>query len=215
MIARTRQRRPGPSDRRLADGHCAPGPRHGDRAGTHRVPADLVVGPPDARPVSVLGWDDAFITSLAFSVMLHLGTLVALLVYFRRTGSGSCRPGSPRSATARSRATRTAAWPGCSWRRPSRRRSSGSLFNDVIETVVREPAVVAVTLVVGGIILWLADRLGRVGSAGRGRHVPDRDRHRRGPGAGAHPRHQPVRASPSRRAGSPAWTARPRRGSAS
>jgi len=31
----------------------------------------------------LLGWDDAFITSLAFSVMLHLGTLVALLVYFR------------------------------------------------------------------------------------------------------------------------------------
>ena len=31
----------------------------------------------------LFGWDDAFITSLAFSVMLHLGTLVALLVYFR------------------------------------------------------------------------------------------------------------------------------------
>ena len=29
------------------------------------------------------GWDDAFIRSLAFSVMLHLGTLLALLVYFR------------------------------------------------------------------------------------------------------------------------------------
>ncbi|HXS71097.1 MAG TPA: undecaprenyl-diphosphate phosphatase, partial [Patescibacteria group bacterium] len=31
----------------------------------------------------LFGWDDAFITSLAFSVMLHLGTLIALLVYFR------------------------------------------------------------------------------------------------------------------------------------
>ena len=31
----------------------------------------------------LFGWDDPFITSLAFSVMLHLGTLVALLVYFR------------------------------------------------------------------------------------------------------------------------------------
>src|SRR6266508_5789075 len=28
-------------------------------------------------------WDDAFINSLAFSVMLHLGTLVALHVYCR------------------------------------------------------------------------------------------------------------------------------------
>ena len=32
----------------------------------------------------LLGWDDPFITSLAFSVMLHVGTLVALLVYFWR-----------------------------------------------------------------------------------------------------------------------------------
>src|SRR6476619_2325121 len=31
----------------------------------------------------LFGWDDAFINSLAFSVMLHLGTLIALLVYFR------------------------------------------------------------------------------------------------------------------------------------
>ena len=31
----------------------------------------------------LLGSDDLFLSSLAFSVMLHLGTLVALLVYFR------------------------------------------------------------------------------------------------------------------------------------
>ena len=31
----------------------------------------------------LLGWHDPFITSLAFSVMLHIGTLVALLIYFR------------------------------------------------------------------------------------------------------------------------------------
>src|SRR3954468_17247094 len=31
----------------------------------------------------LFGWDDAFINSLAFSVMLHMGTLIALLVYFR------------------------------------------------------------------------------------------------------------------------------------
>src|SRR3989304_5799162 len=32
---------------------------------------------------ALLGWDDPFIESLAFSVVLHGGTLVALLVYFR------------------------------------------------------------------------------------------------------------------------------------
>src|SRR5947208_15402358 len=31
----------------------------------------------------LLGWHDPFIDSLAFSVMLHLATLVALLIYFR------------------------------------------------------------------------------------------------------------------------------------
>src|SRR4029453_1875802 len=33
---------------------------------------------------TLLGWDDPFIDSLTFSVMLHLGTLGALLVYFWR-----------------------------------------------------------------------------------------------------------------------------------
>ena len=32
---------------------------------------------------ALLGWHDPFITSLAFSVMLHIGTLAALLIYFR------------------------------------------------------------------------------------------------------------------------------------
>jgi undecaprenyl-diphosphatase len=32
----------------------------------------------------VLGWDDAFINSPAFVVMLHMGTLAALLIYFWR-----------------------------------------------------------------------------------------------------------------------------------
>src|SRR5690242_10545040 len=31
---------------------------------------------------AILGWRDPFIDSLAFSVMLHLGTLIALLIYF-------------------------------------------------------------------------------------------------------------------------------------
>src|SRR3990172_10524178 len=30
-----------------------------------------------------LGWDDPFLNSAAFDVMLHVGTLVALLAYFR------------------------------------------------------------------------------------------------------------------------------------
>src|SRR5512147_9606 len=32
---------------------------------------------------ALLGWDDPFIDSLAFSVMLHVATLAALLLYFQ------------------------------------------------------------------------------------------------------------------------------------
>ena len=37
---------------------------------------------------------------------------------------------------------------------------AGLLLNDVFEEAVRAPGVVAITLIVGGIVLWLADRLG-------------------------------------------------------
>ena len=40
--------------------------------------AHLIVLPP------LLGWDDPFLNSATFDVMLHAGTLVALLVYFWR-----------------------------------------------------------------------------------------------------------------------------------
>ena len=75
----------------------------------------------------LLGWDDAFITSLAFSVMLHLGTLAGP-ARLLPGGLAADRAGRvrdhPRSVVRR--AIRTGAWPGCSWRRPSRRRSPGS-----------------------------------------------------------------------------------------
>jgi undecaprenyl-diphosphatase len=39
----------------------------------------------------LLGWHDAFIESAAFDVMLHMGTLLALLVYFWRDLVGLLR----------------------------------------------------------------------------------------------------------------------------
>jgi len=109
-----------------------------------------------------LGWDDEFINSLAFSVMLHLGTLAALLAYFRADWVRIVPAGF---ATIRDRSfgtdpDRRLAWLLVATTIPAA--IAGFLFNDAIETVIREPAVVAVTLIVGGIILWLADRFGRV-----------------------------------------------------
>jgi undecaprenyl-diphosphatase len=109
----------------------------------------------------LLGWDDPFIESLAFSVMLHLGTLVALLIFFR---ADWLRLVPAWFASVRDRSIADD---------PDRRLSwlllistvpaviVGLLLNDLIEAPFREARLVAVTLVVGGAILWLAERVGR------------------------------------------------------
>ena len=108
----------------------------------------------------LLGWTDPFITSLAFSVMLHIGTLIALLVYFRAdwvrlvpAGLSAIRDRSFHADPDRRLAWLlvTATIPGA---------IAGFLLNDVIEARFREAGLVAVTLVIGAVILWLADRWG-------------------------------------------------------
>src|SRR5687767_1372114 len=106
------------------------------------------------------GWDDAFINSLAFSVMLHIGTLTALLVYFRADWFRLVPAGL---ATLRDRSfagdpDRRLAWLLAAATIPAA--IAGLLLEDLIETAFREIGLVAVMLVVGGVILWLADRRG-------------------------------------------------------
>ena len=109
----------------------------------------------------LFGWDDPFLNSLAFSVMLHLGTLVALLVYFRDDWLRLIPAGL---AAVRDRSFRSD---------PDRRLAgllvastipaaiAGIVFNDLIEDQFRHVGLVAVMLVVGGAILFVADRIGR------------------------------------------------------
>jgi undecaprenyl-diphosphatase len=106
------------------------------------------------------GWDDAFITSLAFSVMLHLGTLVALLIYFRADWVRLVPAGL---AAARDRSLggdddRRLAWLLVASTIPAA--LVGLVFNDLIEGSFRHVGLVAVTLVIGGLILLVADRFG-------------------------------------------------------
>lgn len=108
----------------------------------------------------LLGWDDAFINSLAFSVMLHIGTLTALLVYFR---ADWIRLVPAAFATLRDRSfrgdpDRRLAWLLIAATIPGA--IAGLLLEGLIETAFREIGLVAVALVVGGGILWLADRRG-------------------------------------------------------
>jgi undecaprenyl-diphosphatase len=114
---------------------------------------------------ALLGWDDPFIESLAFSVMLHVATLLALLLYFARdwvrlvpAGLAALRDRSFRDADGNTDPNRRLAWLLAASTVPAA--IVGFALNDLIETAFREPRLVAITLVVGGAILWLADRFG-------------------------------------------------------
>jgi undecaprenyl-diphosphatase len=108
----------------------------------------------------LFGWDDAFINSLAFSVMLHIGTLLALLVYFRSDWVALVPAGlgAVRDRSFQGDPTRRLAWLLVAATIPAA--LAGLLLDDLIETAFREVGLVAVTLVVGGGVLWLADRQG-------------------------------------------------------
>jgi undecaprenyl-diphosphatase len=111
------------------------------------------------------GWEDPFITSLAFGVMLHVGTLLALLVYFRAdwirlvpAGFAAVRDRTFGSDPDR-RLLVAATIPGA---------LAGFLLNDAIEGIWtnagaeahRDVPLVAVTLLIGAAILYIADRFG-------------------------------------------------------
>src|SRR6187397_1533494 len=108
----------------------------------------------------LFGWTDPFITSLAFSVMLHVGTLAALLVYFRAEWVRLVPAGlaTIRDRSFRGDRDRHLAWLLVAATIPAA--IVGFLFNDFFETTVREPWLVAVTLVVGAVLLWVADHVG-------------------------------------------------------
>ena len=108
----------------------------------------------------LFGWDDPFITSIAFSVMLHIGTLGALLVYFRAEWFRLVPAGfaTIRDRSFRGDPDRRLAWLLVAATIPAA--IAGFLLSDIIEKALREPGMVALTLVVGAAILWLADRWG-------------------------------------------------------
>jgi undecaprenyl-diphosphatase len=102
----------------------------------------------------LFGWKDP---GLAFDVALHLGTLAAVLWYFRRDWAALTRAAFSivgRRAVTTDEERRVvflivATIPGA---------IGGLLLEDLAETVFRAPALTAVMLIVAGIILWAADR---------------------------------------------------------
>ncbi|MEO0425236.1 MAG: undecaprenyl-diphosphate phosphatase [Pseudomonadota bacterium] len=102
-----------------------------------------------------LGWEDQ---GLAFDVAVHVGTLLAVVAYFRRdlitmaaawwrTLSGGSLKGDARLAWAVIAGTIPAG-------------IAGLLFKDLIEQYLRSPQVIGATTIGFGVLLWVADRFG-------------------------------------------------------
>jgi undecaprenyl-diphosphatase len=109
----------------------------------------------------ILGWDDPFLNSSAFDVMLHMGTLVALVVYFWRDLVRLLTAGV-RSIVERrigDDPDRRLAWllvisavPGA---------ILGAVGESFFDTFFRERLfLIAVLALIGAAILWLAERQG-------------------------------------------------------
>ena len=108
----------------------------------------------------LFGWEDSFIDSLAFGVMLHLGTLAALLLYYGHDWLRIVPAGfaAVRDRSFRDDPDRRLAWLIVAATIPAA--IIGAVFNNVIETSLRGIGLIAVMLVVGAAILALADRWG-------------------------------------------------------
>ena len=125
--------------------------------------------------------------------MLHIGTLIALLVYFWRDWLRLVPAGfaTIRDRSFESDPDRRLAWLLVVATVPAL--IIGVLLNDVVEERFREVGLVAVMLVVGAAIMWLADRWGPKRLLAVDLTFPKALGHRLRPGAGADPGRQPVR----------------------
>jgi len=103
------------------------------------------------------GIDDPLLDSLTFDVALHLGTLVALLVYFRSDWLNLVRAffSSVKNRSISAPDERLV-WLIAAATLPAG--ILGALFEKKVETVLRSPLVIAAALFVVGIIMIIAER---------------------------------------------------------
>jgi undecaprenyl-diphosphatase len=129
---------------------------------THALVLAIVQGITEFLPISssghlvlvpvLLGWPDQ---GLAFDVAVHLGTLCAVLWYFRRELGPMARDafgtlrGGPRSRES------DLAWWVVIGTLPAV--LAGALFGDQVDTLLRSPLLIATTTSGFGLLLWIAD----------------------------------------------------------
>lgn len=98
-------------------------------------------------------WPDQ---GLDFDVAVHIGTLSAIVLYFRRTLTAMAIDWTHSLAARREVGQSRLAWAVLFGTIPAG--LAGLAFEDTIETTLRSPQVVAVTTIGYAILLWLADR---------------------------------------------------------
>lgn len=110
----------------------------------------------------LVGWLDQ---GLAFDVAVHVGTLSAVLLYFRRELVPMGRDWIASFATRKPTRDARLAWAVVLGTIPAG--LAGFLLNDLVEQTLRSPLVIASTTILFGLLLWLADS----------RHHQNRDEH--------------------------------------
>lgn len=98
------------------------------------------------------GWADQ---GLAIDVAMHIGTLAAVILYFRRDVADLAR-GAGHTLQGRMTAHARLLWQVVLATVPVV--IAGFAFKDVIEDDLRSPLIITVTTAVFGLLLWLADR---------------------------------------------------------
>ncbi len=104
----------------------------------------------------LMGWSDQ---GLAFDVAVHVGTLGAVVLYFRRELLKMSRDWAASLGTRQCTPEARLAWGVLIGTIPVG--IFGLLFKDFIETSLRSPLVIALATIVFGLLLWWADRRGR------------------------------------------------------
>lgn len=102
-------------------------------------------------PSAIFGWEDQ---GIAFDVAVHVGTLLAVMLYFRQD-IANLTVGWIKSLGGQHSTDSKLAWWVILATIPAG--LAGLLAADLIETFLRSPWVLAITTIIFGLLLWLAD----------------------------------------------------------
>ncbi len=102
------------------------------------------------------GWQDQ---GLAFDVAVHIGTLIAIVWYFRHELIAMAQDWGRSLNGGKTTANSRLAWAVLLGTIPAG--LAGLAFKDFIETSLRSPLVIATTTILFGLLLWWADAHGR------------------------------------------------------